>query len=422
MIQALTARLPIAARALTLVLNAALAVVIGRLFGATESGEFFLAFAIVNLGGMLGRLGSENLAIKLLPALFSTGKFDDFWAELRWLRRVCLWGSITIATLLLGVGLGWIAFGPSGNIGIHLAILSISVPFTCLAILHSSALRSAERISMGAFAETGLSQGVTILALVGISIFAAVPSAAISVYYTCASILTAVVSVVWTHRSVPKPTTEIRPVTKTGAEVRSMLQMMGSSMLFFLLSTGPLYALGIAGSVREVGLYNAAARSSTVISLIPALQTTYLVPRVARALASGDLVNANSQLRRATRIGSALGITLALIMIAFSGPITQVFGDDFEGSRPTLLVLVIGQSLILLIGNVNPIMSIAGLERSSLVLAFVTVVFAIPLMLIAAALGGAVAVAGVFIVATICYSLSSALLLSSRLGVRCFIS
>jgi O-antigen/teichoic acid export membrane protein len=421
-IRSLTARLPVAARALTLVLNAALAVVVGRLFGATASGEFFLAFAIVNLAGMLGRLGSENLAIKILPALYSSGEAAEFWGQMRWLKRVCLWGSGVVAAILLAAGMAWNAFGVQGDVGLHLAILAVSIPFTCTAILHSSALRSADRISRGAFSETGLSQGLTILSIVVATAFFDVPAIVVSISYTAASILTAATAIAWTRGAVPRPSTPVPVVTKPRSEVRSMLQMMGSSVLYFLLTTGPLYALGIAGTVREVGLYNAAARASIVISLIPSLQTTYLVPRVARALAGGDLAGANAQLRRAVRLGSALGVAIAVLMLTFSELIVSIFGDDFDGARPTLLVLIVGQTLILLIGNVNPLMAVAGLERSSLVFAAIAVAVGIPLMLIAAYVGGAVAVAIVFITATIAYSLSSALLLNSRLGVRCFIS
>jgi len=418
----LTSRLPIAARALTLVLNAALAVVVGRLFGATASGEFFLAFAIVNLGGMFARLGTENLAIKKLPALFSTANVIEFWGEMRWLRRVCAWGSCVVSLLLLGAGLVSIMLGVTGDSGLHLAILSTSIPFTCAAILNSSALRSSEKISMGAFAETGLSQGLTILSIVLISSILNMEATAVSICYVGASIVTCFVSFYWVRRAVPKPSVEIPFVTKSRQEVHSMLKMMGSSVLFFLLSTGPLYALGIAGSVREVGLYNAAARSSTIISLIPALQTTYLMPRVARDLALGHIPSANAQLRRAVRIGSVLGACLSILMLTFSGPITLIFGEDFASSRPTLLVLLIGQTLILLIGNINPVMSIAGLEGPSLFLALLTVAAAFPLMILGASLGGSVAVAGVFIVSSFVYSVASAILLYSRLGIRCFIS
>jgi len=422
MIRALSARLPVGARAITLVLNAALAVVVGRLFGAEASGAFFLAFAVANLAGMLGRLGSENLAIKILPILFSTAKSAEFWAEMRWLRRVSNWGSAVIGAVLFAVAGIWLGVSPDTAAAAHLAILAISVPFTCAAILHSSALRSADHIAKGAFAETGLSQGLTILAIVVASSITDVSAIVVSIAYTTSSILTSLIAVYWTHRAVPRDHTPVARVSKSRAEVESMLQMMGSSLLFFLLTTGPLYALGIAGTVREVGLYNAAARSSIVISLIPSLQTTYLVPRVARALASGDLVGANAQLRRAVRLGTALGATLAILMLVFSGFIVGIFGEDFDASRPTLLVLVIGQAVILLLGNVNPLMAIGGLERVSLIFGAVAFALAIPGMLLAASLGGAVAVALVFIAATLAYSLASALLLNSRLGLRCFVS
>ena len=67
MIKAILARGHIVARGTTLGLNLLLAIVVARLFGASASGEFFLALTAVNFAGMVGRLGTESYAVKILP-------------------------------------------------------------------------------------------------------------------------------------------------------------------------------------------------------------------------------------------------------------------------------------------------------------------------------------------------------------------
>jgi O-antigen/teichoic acid export membrane protein len=421
MIAALVRKLPVAARGITLLLNAVLAVVLGRIFGAEASGEFFLAFAAVNLAGMIGRLGSDGWAIKVLPSLAHDGRSSQFWLELHALRRICLRGSVGVALIAFLGGITLLALFPAADVGPHLMVLSVSIPFACAAILESAALRSAGRISKGAFAETGLSQGLTIVSILVISLVIDAPPIAISIAYTLSAILTAVLARTWTRSAVPTSEEAVGPLSSLG-NFRSMVFIMGSSVLFFLLASSPLFALGIAGSAREVGLYNAAARSSTLISLIPALQTIYLIPRVARAFSSGDIDDVNAQLRRAARQASALALASAVLMLVFSEPITRIFGDDFAGSQPTLIALVVGQALVVMVGNVNPLMAITGLERTSLHVAIAVVVIGVPLMLVGAALIGALGVALAFTASTLAYSVWSAVLLRSRLGIRCYVN
>lgn len=418
------ARLPVIVRAGTLALNVLMAITIARLFGAAASGEFFLAFVIANLMGMLGRLGAENYAIKSLPSLFHLTRIEAFWCELLSLRRLTLLGSVAAGMLLFAMGFVTLLLNGNLGFGLHLMLLAISVPFSCLSILESSALRSAERISLGALAETGLTQGLTIVALGTISSIHALGPLSISACYTVASVCTFITARRWTKKKIPRAMYVEDRARKypSSDSMRSMLKMMGSSVLFFVLTSSPLYVLGFSSSPRELGYFNAATRISTLIALIPSLQVTYLVPRVARCIAENDLRSANRLLRRAVRQATLASCTAATAMVILAVPVLSIFGDDFAGALPILLVLVVGQAILSILGNVNPIMSIAGLEGTSVFFASSAILIGVLAMYFSAAISGATGVAAAYVLVMILYAVASSVSLVRLRGIRCHIS
>jgi O-antigen/teichoic acid export membrane protein len=397
-----------------------MAVVIARTFGASASGEFFLAFSIVNVLGMVGRLGSENQAVKVLPRLLHEHNLDAFWGHLKWLRKVCRGGSWSAAGLAFAAGAFLsFAYEPS-QFGPQLMILAVSIPFSSSAILESSALRAAGLTSRGAFAETGLSQGLTIVSLLTLAALFPVAPIAIAICYTVSSAATAVIAHVWSRRGIAGGELPIRSRTdeRRDATFGSMIHMMGSSVLFFALTSSPVFILGLSSTVRDIGLFNAAARASTLISLIPALQTTYLIPRVALAVDIGHVDEANRLLRRAVRQASVVTVIVALIILFFSHQVMSIFGSEFEPARSTLIVLTIGQTLLIFLGNVNPVMAVVGLERASLVTVGAVLVLGCVPMFYAASLWGALGASFIYMAMSVLYSTACIVLLIRSKGLR----
>jgi O-antigen/teichoic acid export membrane protein len=417
-------QLPVVARGTTLLLNAIMAVVIARTFGAAASGEFFLAFSVINVLGMVGRLGTENQAIKALPQLFHEKNLDAFWGHLKWLRRVCLLGAFAAGGITFILGFALVFSKQGGQFGPHLMILAASIPLSSASILESSALRSAGRTSLGAFAETGLSQGLTIVSLLALTAAATLDPLVISICYTASSAVTTALAFYWTRRGIiggRVPFRE-RPKQAREATMTSMLQMMGSSVLFFVLTSSPVFVLGISATARDIGFYNAAARSSTLISLIPALQTTYLMPRLALSLGTGKLAEANRLLRRAVRQASLVTLLIALLMLTLSEQIVSIFGRDFEAARSTLIILTIGQSILIFLGNVNPVMALVGLERSSLLAVGAAIIVGVGPMAYVAGVYGALGAACVYMAISVGYSVVCNVILLRARSLKCLVS
>lgn len=414
----LLVRVPVLARGSTLVLNAALAVVIARQFGATSSGEFYLALAVTTIATMIGRFGTDLWALRVLPTMFRSGQTEDIRREVAWLRRTCGWGSLIGAVAVAVLGVTVALAGRAPVVATAMIVLAAAIPFACAAILDSAVLRSADAIARGAFAETGLTQGLTIVGLLVAAPFIAEGAIGAAACYTGAAIATAIVARAWTRTFVSRGAADR---SRPADALPVLAHMMGSTVLFFVLVMSPLLVLGLTAPAREVGLYNAAARVSTFVSLIPTLQSGWVIPRVAAPFGAGDLDLANRVLRRATRQASVVAVAVGAVMLVFAPQVMGVFGGDFTQAVPTVFVLVIGQVLVVLLGNVNPLMAIAGLERRSTIYITVAAVVGVVAMAVLSSAVGLVGVAAAYIAVSLAYAFACTVDLNRRAGLLCFV-
>lgn len=421
MVEALTRRgTAIAARGISLVLNLCLAVVIARLVGPAASGAFFLAYATANLAGMIGRSGTDVWAMKTLPPMFHAGRTQEFANELKSLRRQSWLGSGVAGMALLLFAVALLVIDRDNMFAWSLLFVAPSVPIVSAAILNSSALRASNKISLGAFAEVGMSQGIVIVGLLAVSRLTDVPETLPAVLYALATAITLAASHRWTSSALPPDAwSEARASPIERPQQRAMLHMMTSGVLFFLMTSMPLFILGLASTSDEVGIYNAATRAATVLAIIPALQVTYLIPRVSRTMGEGDTHQTNVYLRRAVRQASVVMSVALVVILVGADTIMGIFGEDFSSGKTVLVILALGQALVIALGNVNPIMSLVGLERASArIMAVLVAVTAIP-MAIASSQLGAGGVAATYVIAMVIYSVTCNILLRKRVGISC---
>ncbi len=99
------------------------------------------------------------------------------------------------------------------------------------------------------------------------------------------------------------------------------------------------WLVGSIAGARELGLYSVAVAWSEGLFFLPNALAAVQRPDLVRASPGEAYVRA----RRAHLVGQAVTLLLALVMIAFAGPLcTVVFGPAFHGSVAELRILALG--------------------------------------------------------------------------------
>ncbi|GAB3800084.1 hypothetical protein GCM10028798_14060 [Humibacter antri] len=414
----------ISARVGSLLASFLLTITVARLLDPTGSGVFFLILTSLAVLATFGRLGTDNLALKL-----TSGGGAAVRREVLRLFGICIAGGLAAFVIsLLVVAVFRLSF-PSLPFSIALIAASASIP-QALAVLSGAILRGLGRLGAGTMAELG---SIPILTLVIVLTTAAAGTATLTAAVaalTAASWMTAAWSVPAALGALRRTADRQGTVERTaGALPRflrrnalSLFSMMGTSLLFYVLTWAPQYVLSATSGTSSVALYTVAARLAAFISLWPSIQVSYLAPAFARLYHHAEIESLSDLCNRAARQASAVSLLPVLVLTIGADPVlTILYGARYASAALPLILLAAAGFLVIPFGQVNQLMLLCGLEGRALSLnGVVLLAWATLGVLIGYGLG-LTGVCAFALISSVAYSALSALLLRKVRGIRSFV-
>jgi O-antigen/teichoic acid export membrane protein len=407
----------VSARVLSILASFLLTIAVARMLGAEAAGSFFLAFTTLAVIATFGRFGTDNLALKLVG-----GDSKD-------VRRELLFGAlVSIAAGVLAAFVASLALLTTGyalpgfDARLDLLVLSSVVP-QALAVTAGAVLRARGQMARGTFAELGSTPTITIGVMGLLAFNGELNLTKALLALTVASWATAVWSIpaaLSSLRGLPAAaTTEVTFRHFVKSRTWQLASMMGTSLLFYVLTWSPLYALTISGSLSSVSYFTTAARLANIVSLVPVIQVAYLAPAFARHFHRKELLLLNELSSKSAGQAAALILVPVVVLSLGAGPIvTWLYGREFAPAALPLAILVLGTFVVSLAGQVNQLMLLCNLESHALALSAILVLVWAAVGLWIAATFGAEGVAWFTTLLNVLYALVAATILRVLRGVR----
>lgn len=403
-------RSPSVARVLALGMTFAFSLVVGRTLGPQDAGTVYAAVVAASAIGMLARFGTEYAVLRHGSALFGNRALTP--GTLHWphLLRVCLVGSLgccaaAVVALLLA---------SPRDISAYL-VFALSIPFQSLGVLASALLRAGGMSGRGAFAEFGLAQGIAAALTVALGTADAADPTRVAVAFTgswvlvCAWALAAARGA-WQTGSAPHAISN-RPT------FGSLVAMMSSSLLFYLLTWSPIAVLMLVATPTDVAWFGAAARFPTIIALVPTIQLTAGLPVIAAHVAQHRMAQANEVLRGVNLRASVIALASGVALIAAAPLVVALFGPGFEGAAAVLAILAVGQVVAVLLGPASILPLVTGYERHAMVALCATLPVAIAAEVFLSMRWGAAGAAAGWAFAISAFGLAMAIILRRGAGI-----
>ena len=409
----------VAARAVSILASFILTFIVARVLDVEDAGTFFLVFTSIAIVATFGRFGTDNLALKIVGRADSNVLVD--------LRRLAV---IALAASVVGVGAGvaassLVGINLPGSFSTLLLTASAVVP-QAASVLAGSILRARGRLILGTFAELGSMPALTAL---GITVLFATGMATLESVLIClvagswATALWSVWAAVFASRTYV-PETSVVPVRTTQfirENSRPLTAMMGTSLIFYLVTWIPIYLLSAVGELEAVSYYTAAARLAGFIGLIPAIQVSYLAPTFARLHQKSDLAGLNRLAGRSALIALGLAAVPAAVLAVWAGPILGLlYGSPYEEGGFVLSLLTVGVVVSVAAGQVNQLMLLCDLEQFALWLNIVLLVLWAIVGFGAATQSGLPGIVVVSLALTVAYQLAAVLKLRSAASILSF--
>ncbi len=339
-----------------------LSVVIARLLGADGTGIFFLALTVATVATVFGRLGLDNVMLRLTAAHSSEGDWSGLAGAYRTGITLAVLSSIVATIVVFGLA-PWIATAvfSKPELGGPLRWMSLAIAPTGLAFLYSELLKGLKQIFNSQFV-----RGVLLPALAIPLLYVLVPEAgtdgAAWAYVLAAAGTCALAIGLW-YVSTPG----LRGVRGTFAPRQILdrsLPLLWVNSLAYLMSWTATFLLGVWGTAEDVGVFSVASRTATLITVVLLAVNSIAAPKFAQLYQSGDMSALGSTARQSARLMTVLAAPALAVFILAPGLIMRLFGPGFGGGAVVLVILAISQFVNVAAGSVGYLLMMTGHERT----------------------------------------------------------
>jgi O-antigen/teichoic acid export membrane protein len=336
-------------------------VVLARLLGAEGSGIFFLAFTIVLIVAVVGRVGMENSLVRFIAASASAKQPGKVLGVYQKAMLYSLVVAVFLSTLLyiLAPWLSQVIFSKPELVQ-PLTIMAIAVVPVALLTLHANALqglkKTAASISVGSVYIPLITCLISLIFVPKFGIDAAVWS------YLLATIVTLLVGW-WSW----KRTTRSFLADSVGFDrselLASSMPLYGVMLMSMIIAWFPMLFLGGWETSENVGIYAAASRTAMLTNFILVAVNSISAPKFAELYQQGDIDALGVVARNSAKIMVTLASPVLMLFLLIPERILSIFGSQFEQGATVLIILAAGQFVNVATGSVGFLLMMSGHEK-----------------------------------------------------------
>lgn len=375
-------------------------VVLARALGVEAFGVYSLAFSIMTLIAIPVHVGLPTLVLRETASA-------DLHGDLGLMKGIWLWSTrfVLIASALVVSGglILWLAV--PGLVSAPLAVSFLLIPLIAFAGLRGAALKGLRRIAWSMLPGNILRPGaLVLLVLLFLWIrpdgFAPVTAMWLHV---AASVFAFAVGVWLVMLSQPAGLSEVPADTSRN---RAWLAALGPMALVgglqIVNQNAGVVVLGAVDTEAEVGLFRVALAASSMLLFGLQIVTPLFEPYFVRFHQSADKSGLQRMATNSAIAGFVATLPIALMFIV-GGEwlVSLLYGAEFRGAYPALLVLVLGQLLRVYFGSSETILMLTGQEKQGMFIWGAAIVLglalAVPLSQYYGATGAAVAASVVLV-------------------------
>jgi len=342
------------------------AVLLARLLGAAEFGQYAFIYAVVTILSLPVAMGVPMLVVRETATLDQAGDTGAIRALWRWAARMILITSLVVAVVAVGYVL---IFGtriaPSHAFLIGLVLM----PLIAFGRLRGAALRGLGQIVLGQLPETVLRPAIfSFLILVSAFLVLDRPLSAVDALVLhigaamAAFLIGSVLLLRFARRFEP-----MGAAPDHSSLLKSALALGLVTGLTTLNSNIDIVMIGVFLADRDVGIYRPMVVAAGLVFFGMQVVNTIITPQLARLYKAGEIHTIERLVRRAS--GQAFLLALAMvfvIVLAGQWGIALLLGAEFSAGYAPLVILSLAQALNVAFGPGANVLNMAGYERTTL--------------------------------------------------------
>jgi O-antigen/teichoic acid export membrane protein len=410
---------------------------LARMLSEQELGAYFLALSIVSLGAVVGSLGLPKTVVGLVAESMGVGRPGRARRVIRTVLGLGVFGALGIglAYLLVGDLVSEHLFHSSLLVGVT-GLLAGWIAIAVVQEITAEAFRGFHDIRLatllGGLATAGKSGGLIMrVLLLGVLVLLWVRSEQTSlatVMLVCMG--SGSVSVVLSLWLLYGKVSSLSPSEGAQDEVEPVsakevlddaIPFLAIALTSLVLLSADVWILSALGSLKEVGIYGAASRLVTFVTMPLLIVNLVLPPIVSEMYAQGQTGRLERTLRTFSTLAGVPSLAVLLVFMLLGGPILGlVYGKPVYHSDTAVLVLLILSAAKLTAvwsGSCGLVLQFTGHQRSMLRVSVLTSPLFFVVAILATQRYGAVGIACAVAVTTALQNMIMVLLAKRKTGM-----
>jgi len=337
---------------------------LARMYGPAQLGLYALGVTIVGFANILAQFGMHNPLVRYVARYQAERDPARVRGTILLTLRVSLFLSLALSILMF-LGAGFLADTVFGKpaLEIPLRAFSVSVPFLTLMSMALWATQGFQTVKYYSLIQLILQPLINLALIIALYFVGAQLLGAVAAYVVSMAACS-VLALYYLLRLFPRlldrntpPVYESRAVFSDSSQV-----FVAVSAEYINVWTG-VAVLGVLATSEDVGIYNAAARTAMISSLVFLAFTQIFGPIIANLYTTGRLRDLEFLYKDVSRWIFMGGLGVFWVTVLLSRDILAVFGDEFVAGWPVMVVVAGGQLFSSSVGATNRVLLMTGHQR-----------------------------------------------------------
>ena len=346
-------------------LSYGLQVLLARLLGASHYGVYSYVLVWVSFVSLVAGLGFPAASVRFLPVYRIKEDWSRIQGYIQAASKLTFVTGIAIALCALGVTEVLHAFGGLQHPTV-IVLGALLIPALAGSMLYSEVARAGGRVGV-AFIPTLVARPI----LIGISVaslYALRGSVSTSVVLgtsLATGYIVLVVQYILTRRLFDTPKVKRQPVMELREWFRVGITLLAAGAFTVTLLQVDIVIVGAFRGSRDAGIYAAASKTASLVAFVIIAVNAAAAPQFASLWAMGRTEDLQRLVTKLAMVIFWPSLAIAVVIAAFSGPLLDLFGPEFEQARWALLALLAGQLVNAGAGSVGYLLNVTGYHREA---------------------------------------------------------
>lgn len=335
-----------------------------KITGIEQYGIFSLSLAVLQISGIIGRLGFDSSIVKFVAKHSISQKpylvRESYYKGLKFVIAGGFIASLSI--FIFSELISQLVFNKS-YLTPYFRIISIAVLPSALVFYNAGALRGLKKIKYYSLLVNLAPYFISCLFLFFSTKDVIQNPFILEIIFTSSYILTLVLSFfLWFKHS------KISSLQKSDELQNKVLISISTPMLFsstLVLLNGwtDTLLLGVLSTMENVGVFNIVLKLSAVTSVVLFAVNSISAPKFAQLFSKDSKIELQQYVTQSTKLVALFTVPVVLVLLIFYQHILGAFGPEFLVGKYALAILCVGQLFNAFSGSGGQLLIMTGFEK-----------------------------------------------------------